>query len=398
MNPITVSELNAYVKAYFDANPVLSNLFVRGEISNFKRHSSGHCYLSLKDDGAVVKAVMFKYSAMGLEFEPENGMKVIVSARLSSYERDGVYQLYINEMHPDGVGDLHIRFEQLKKKLEGEGIFDSANKKEIPRFPKKIGIVTSPTGAALRDMENIITRRFPMTEILVYPALVQGEGAHKTIVKGIEYFNKNKVDTIIIGRGGGSVEDLWCFNEEELARAIFASEIPIISAVGHETDYTISDLAADLRAPTPSAAAELAVPSSDEIRSFLYSAKGRLSSGIVGNLNRTRQKLDSLKESRIFKNPLSMIENKNLEVAALTDKIHSRYEKVFTVKKESFKNLTAKLDALSPLKILKRGYAFVENEKDEVTDSIEKLSVGADIKLNFSDGKAICEVKELKGE
>ena len=398
MNPITVSEINAYVKAYLDGNPMLNNLFVRGEISNFKRHSSGHCYLSLKDDTSVIKAVMFKFSAMYLKFEPENGMKVIVNARLSSYERDGVYQLYINEMEPDGLGSLHIKFEQLKEKLSKEGLFDTSKKKPIPSFPKKIGIVTSPTGAALKDILNIITRRYPLCEVIVYPALVQGEGAHKTIVNGLRYFGENKPDTIIIGRGGGSQEDLWCFNEEELARAIYDCPVPVISAVGHETDYTISDLVADLRAPTPSAAAELAVPSAEEIKKFLLGARDRLSSGITGNLNGYKQKLEHIKQSRIFRIPGVLTETKTLEVNGLYEKLLSRYDRIISSDKEKFQKLCAALDALSPLKILKRGYAFVENENREIIESVTKISKGSTLNLNFSDGSAVCQVTELKGE
>ncbi len=398
MNPITVSEINAYVKAYLDGNPMLNNLFVRGEISNFKRHSSGHCYMSLKDDNSVIKAVMFKFSAMSLTFEPENGMKVIVNARLSSYERDGVYQLYINEMEPDGLGSLHIRFEQLKAKLEKEGLFDTFHKKEIPAYPSKLGVVTSPTGAALKDILNIITRRYPLCEVIVYPALVQGEGAHKTIIDGLLYFEKIRPDTIIIGRGGGSAEDLWCFNEEELARAIYNCTVPVISAVGHETDYTISDLVADLRAPTPSAAAELAVPSAAELKKHLHNTKERLSSGIINNLNGYKQRLDFVKQSRIFKLPAFLTETKILELNGISDKLILTYEKIVSNKKEEFEKMCASLDALSPLKILKRGYAFVENENKDIIESISKISKGSILKLNFSDGKAKCEVTELKGE
>lgn len=397
MNPITVSELNAYIKGWFETNPLFSGIYVRGEISNYKRHSSGHLYMSLKDDSSVIKAVMFKYQAMSLSFEPENGMKVIVSARVSCYERDGVYQLYINDMQPDGTGALHIKFEQLKKKLEEEGLFDSLNKKKIPKFPEKIGIVTSPTGAALKDILNILSRRYPLCEVIVYPALVQGEGAYKTIVRGIEYFNINKVDTIITGRGGGSVEDLWNFNEEAVARAIYKSEVPVISAVGHETDYTISDLAADLRAPTPSAAAELAVPSADEIKKYLRSAVERMSSGMKSNLSKSRQRLDALSGSKVFKAPETMLETKTLELSSLSDKLCLVYDKNVSKKREAFEKLAASLDALSPLKILSRGYAFVEGENNEIIESIGKISEGSILTLNFSDGKAMCEVKNLKG-
>ena len=398
MDPLTVTELNTYIKSYLDSNPLFSHVFVRGEISNFKRHSSGHCYMSLKDDSSVIKAVMFKYSAASLLFEPENGMKVIVHARLSAYERDGVYQLYINEMQPDGLGALHIRFEQLKEKLEKEGLFDPSHKKRIPRIPSKIGIVTSPTGAAIQDMKNVITRRFPCVEIIIYPALVQGEGAHKTIISGLEYFKKHPVDTVIIGRGGGSIEDLWCFNEEELARAIYDFDIPIISAVGHETDYTVSDLVADLRAPTPSAAAELCVPSAEEIKKYLKTAKGRLGAGITNNFKGYAIRLENAKQSKIMRSPASVIESKILAADSLREKLISRVENIIGAKREKISSMAAALDAMSPLKVLKRGYAFAEDENSSVIDSIEKISVDSKIRLNFADGQAICSVLELKGE
>ena len=398
MDPLTVTELNTYIKSYLDSNPLFSHVFVRGEISNFKRHSSGHCYMSLKDDSSVIKAVMFKYSAASLLFEPENGMKVIVHARLSAYERDGVYQLYINEMQPDGPGALHIRFEQLKEKLEKEGLFDPSHKKRIPRIPSKIGIVTSPTGAAIQDMKNVITRRFPCVEIIIYPALVQGEGAHKTIISGLEYFKKHPVDTVIIGRGGGSIEDLWCFNEEELARAIYDFDIPIISAVGHETDYTVSDLVADLRAPTPSAAAELCVPSAEEIKKYLKTAKGRLGAGITNNFKGYAIRLENAKQSKIMRSPASVIESKILAADSLREKLISRVENIIGAKREKISSMAAALDAMSPLKVLKRGYAFAEDENSSVIDSIEKISVDSKIRLNFADGQAICSVLELKGE
>ena len=265
---LTVTGLNEYIKSKLDTDPVLSGVFVKGEISNFVNHyKTGHFYLSLKDEGGVIRAVMFRQSAMKLNFVPENGMKVICSGRVSSYVKDGQYQIYITSMEPDGVGALYIAFEQLKKKLEEEGLFDPMYKKPLPKYPKKIGIITSPTGAAIRDMIHVSGRRFPLAKLCLYPSLVQGDGAPAQLIRGIETFNTTcPVDVIILGRGGGSLEELWAFNDENLARAIFASRIPIISAVGHETDFSISDFVADLRAPTPSAAAEVALPEAGEVK------------------------------------------------------------------------------------------------------------------------------------
>lgn len=389
---ISVSELNSLVKEFFDVNPMFNNIYVKGEISNFKRHSSGHCYFSLKDEKSVIKAVMFKFNAYSLDFEPENGMKVVCNARLSSYERDGVYQLYVNEMQPDGVGALHIKFEQLKEKLSKEGLFDEAFKKQIPRFPKTVGVVTSKTGAAVRDIINVIKRRAKSTDIIIYPATVQGPDAYKTIVSGIEYFNENKVDVMIIGRGGGSIEDLWCFNEEAVARAIFKSEVPVISAVGHETDYTISDFVSDLRAPTPSAAAELCVASSKEVCEFINISKERMYIALRNNLSNLNSKLEKYSGSNIFKYPQRLFEKYEQDVSTLSGNLCSVYNRLISGKKEKFIKNISKLDSLSPLKVLKRGYTFVENEGGQVVESIEKLNVDDLITLRFADGKANCKV------
>ncbi|MBQ4160836.1 MAG: exodeoxyribonuclease VII large subunit, partial [Clostridia bacterium] len=287
MYTLTVSELNARMKYIIDSVPAFANIWIKGEISNFKLHFSGHIYMTLKDDGGVLRAVMFKGSAQKLAFVPENGMKVLARGRISVYERDGGYQLYVEEMQPDGLGALHLAFEQLKKRLEEEGLFDQKHKKPIPKFPNTVGVVTAATGAAVRDIINVISRRYPKAKVLLYPALVQGEGAAEDVSRGIAYFNENKcADVLIVGRGGGSIEDLWAFNEEITARAIFASEIPIVSAVGHEVDFTIADFVADLRAPTPSAAAELVVPSALEV-------KERVSVLVLRALNGMRGKLQS---------------------------------------------------------------------------------------------------------
>lgn len=392
---ITVSELNSYVKEFFDLNPMLNNVFVKGEISNFKHHSSGHMYMTLKDENASVKAVMFKYSAMTLDFQPENGMKVIVNAKVSLYERDGAYQIYINEMQPDGIGALHIKYEQLKEKLEKEGLFDECNKKNIPQFPKAIGVVTSKTGAAVRDIINVIKRRSKITDVYVYPAAVQGEGAYKTIVDGINFFNeKTIVDTIIIGRGGGSIEDLWAFNEEELARAIFKSQIPIISAVGHETDFTISDFVADLRAPTPSAAAELCVPDIDAIKLNLNKMNDRLINALKNNLSIKKKSLDKIKENQVFTNPHRLTYDKSQYLSILSDKIVDKYKSVIMNKKENFIKNISKLDSLSPLKVLKRGYSFAQDENGNVVSSALNVEIGSNLRLKFSDGSVKCKVLE----
>lgn len=394
---ISVSELNSLIKEFFDLNPLFNSVYVKGEISNFKRHSSGHCYFSLKDEKSVIKAVMFKFNALSLNFEPENGMKVIINARLSSYERDGVYQLYVNEIQPDGVGALHIKFEQLKEKLSKEGLFDERYKKPLPRFPKTVGVVTSKTGAAVKDVINVIKRRAKNTDILIYPALVQGEDAHKSIVAGIEYFNENKVDVMIIGRGGGSIEDLWCFNEEDVARAIFKSSVPIVSAVGHETDYTISDFVADLRAPTPSAAAELCVPSITDVSAFIESSRSRMYLSLSRNLGLYKNKLDVIKSSNIFIYPKRLLEKYEQDVVFYSSALLNAYERIVASKKETFIKNIASLDSLSPLKVLKRGYTFVEDNSGKVIDSVKKLNKDDYITLKFADGKANCHVVSKEG-
>ena len=394
---ISVSELNSLIKEFFDLNPMFNSVYVKGEISNFKRHSSGHCYFSLKDEKSVIKAVMFKFNALSLNFEPENGMKVIINARLSSYERDGVYQLYVNEMQPDGVGALHIKFEQLKEKLLKEGLFDEQFKKPLPRFPKTVGVVTSKTGAAVKDIINVIKRRAKNTDIIIYPATVQGADAHKSIVAGIEYFNENKVDVMIVGRGGGSIEDLWCFNEEEVARAIFKSSVPVVSAVGHETDYTISDFVADLRAPTPSAAAELCVPHLKDVIGFIETSRSRMYLSLNKNIDLYKNKLDTLKNSNVFIYPKRMLERYEQDIVTRSATLCNAYERIIASKKESFVRSISSLDSLSPLKVLKRGYTFVENKEGKVIDSVKKLNTDDIISLKFADGKANCQVVSKEG-
>ena len=373
---------------------LLSHVTVKGEISNFKNHSSGHLYMSLKDKGGVIRAVMFRMSAGKLKFIPYNGMQVIATGRVSVYERDGQYQLYISEMIPDGIGALYVAYEQLKEKLEAEGLFSEAHKKPIPKYPNTIGIVTSPTGAAIRDILNILKRRFPYTAVYLYPALVQGEGAKESIVKGLKFFD-GKVDTVITGRGGGSIEDLWAFNEEIVARTIFEMKTPVISAVGNETDFTIADFVADRRVPTPSAAAEIAVPSSAELMRFLKIVDGRLCSALVSKTQKARKSLESLTAREVLKNPSAMYNVKRMEADAYTMRLEKAYTDILGNVRERFKENAAKLDALSPLKILGRGYLTARDIKGKPVVSIDGLNTGDTVKLNFKDGNADCEIINL---
>ena len=386
----TVSQINGYVKKILDHNIILNNVWIKGEISNFKHHYSGHLYITLKDEGGVLKAVMFRSSAQSLNFEPSDGMKVLARGRISVYEAGGAYQLYIEEMIPDGVGELYIAYEQLKKQLEEEGLFSPEHKKPIPQFPKRVGVVTASTGAAVRDIINVITRRYPMAEIVIYPAQVQGTGAAQSVVRAIEYFNATKeVDTLIVGRGGGSIEDLWAFNEEITARAIYASEIPIISAVGHETDFTIADFVADLRAPTPSAAAEIAVPSMIELRNRINIDRNRISQNVVGRIESSRLLLKRFK----MKTPKDRIDDYNLKLDSLLKSMgNSLKMKTMTLRKQ-FSEQTAKLDALSPLQTLSRGYSIPTTEDGTVIRSAEEMKKGMEFTLRLKDGSRECIVK-----
>jgi exodeoxyribonuclease VII large subunit len=393
MEPViaTVSQLNSYMKRLVEGQDVLSDIWIKGEISNFKEHYSGHLYITLKDDGGVLKAVMFKSAAQGLTFKPEDGMKVLARGRISVYEQSGTYQLYINEMTPDGVGELYIAYEKLKKRLAEEGLFDEKSKKPIPKYPEKIGVVTATTGAAVRDIINVITRRYPYCEIIIYPSLVQGAGAKENIVEAIEYFNAhNLCDTLIVGRGGGSIEDLWAFNEEEVARAIYASKIPVISAVGHETDFTIADFVADLRAPTPSAAAEIAVPSQLELCSAITGMQGRIFTAEANLIKRLRLSLDKLKP----KSPQNMIDDMRQRCDNMLHQAEKSFRLTEAQKRKIMSELCAKLDAMSPLAVLKRGYAIAENKQGEIIREVKKLKQGEIFKLTLSDGSCRCEVKE----
>lgn len=386
----TVSQINGYVKKILDHNIILNNVWIKGEISNFKHHYSGHMYITLKDEGGVLKAVMFRSAAQTLSFEPSDGMKVLARGRVSVYEAGGSYQLYIEEMIPDGVGELYIAYEQLKKQLGEEGLFDEVHKKPIPEFPKKIGVVTASTGAAVRDIINVITRRYPMAEIIIYPAQVQGVGAAQSIVNAIEYFNATEgADTLIVGRGGGSIEDLWAFNEEITARAIFASKIPIISAVGHETDFTIADFAADMRAPTPSAAAEIAVPSAIELRNRASNCQNRISQNIAKRIESSRLLLKRFK----MRTPKERVEDLNLRLDSLVRQMENSLKMKTMAGRGILAADAAKLDALSPLQTLSRGYSIPTKHDGTVIRSVKEVKPGDEFTLRLKDGNTDCIVK-----
>lgn len=385
----TVSQVNRFIKQMMDKTSVLRNIWVKGEISNFKLHYSGHIYLTLKDDGGVLKSVMFKSSAAHLRFTPENGMKVLARGRISVYERDGAYQLYIEEMQPDGIGALHIAYEQLKEKLAQEGLFDPEFKKPIPKFPESVGVITATTGAAVRDIINVLGRRYPCVRVLIYPSLVQGEGAAAQVAQAIAYFNQHKLaDVLIVGRGGGSIEDLWAFNEEATARAIFASQIPIISAVGHETDFTIADFVADLRAPTPSAAAELAVPSAEELKQRFESFRARTVLDMGNILASLRSDLRSLRP----KSPQGQIDDARVSLDSQVRHLVRNASLLNAQRRERLRALCGKLDAMSPLEVLKRGYGIVKKEDGSVVKSVGSLASGECFELILSDGSKDCQV------
>lgn len=385
----TVSQVNAHVKKVLDHNTALNDLWVKGEISNFKLHYSGHIYLTLKDETGVLKSVMFRGDAGKLTFRPADGMKVLARGRVSVYEAGGSYQLYINEMRPDGLGELYIAYEKLKKSLDEEGLFAREHKKPIPLFPSAIGVVTASTGAAVRDIINVITRRCPMSEIILYPTQVQGAAAAPAIVKAIEYFNKTKtVDTLIVGRGGGSIEDLWAFNEEIVARAVYNSEIPIISAVGHETDYTIIDFVSDLRAPTPSAAAEIAVPSMTELRSRISADYARASQAITGFMEKRRIRLSTIR----MKSPSEKIKEQIQRLDDISKHMEQDYMLSISERRKKLGILAGKTDALSPLKVLSRGYAIPSDENKKVIRSVKDMKSGMKFTLRMTDGEKDCNV------
>ena len=394
---VSVSQLNNYIKGLFDQIPVFRNVYVSGEISNFKHHlKSGHFYFSLKDEKAVVKAVMFQSYASRLKFMPESGMQVLVKARLSVFERDGVYQLYVEDMQPQGLGGLHLAFEQLKEKLQAEGLFDEARKKPLPRYPEVIGVITSPTGAAIRDITNILNRRYPIAAMRLEPVLVQGEGAAEQLCAAVRKFNTDRsCDVIILGRGGGSVEDLWAFNNEALAREIAASHIPIISAVGHETDFTIADFVADKRAPTPSAAAELAVPNLSDVRLELAQKKVQLTAAMTDRLHHERLKLERYKTKPCLTNARFVIDENRMKIASLSQRLENRYAAMLSLERAKLGGIADKLDAISPLKVLARGYSVVQKSGQTVYRAAQ-LEAGDEVDIRFSQGSVRAVVKETR--
>ncbi|MEH7383112.1 exodeoxyribonuclease VII large subunit [Bacillus sp. JJ1533] len=439
---LTVTALTKYIKRKFDADPHLQDIWVKGEISNFKAHSRGHMYFTIKDQQARVQSVMFAGYNRDLKFTPENGMKVLVRGEVTVFESNGNYQLYVKEMQPDGIGNLYLAYEEMKKRLEAEGLFSQSYKKPIPNIPHYIGIVTSPTGAAIRDIITTIRRRFPIAKVIVFPALVQGVNAGPSIVQAIQQANEfGEIDVLIVGRGGGSIEELWAFNEEMVARAIFQSKVPIISAVGHETDITIADFVADLRAPTPTGAAEMAVPHMAELSERLLVRHTRLVRAMKEKLINDTKRLDTLKRSYAFRFPRNLYEQKEQQLDRLVERLEREGVMAIARKKEEFQKLklklrhnhpsekliramqkqelntkmllkeftqilkqkqydfsstVAKLEALSPLKIMDRGYSLVYDEEQQLVKSVQQVDVGNRIKVKLKDGHLDCEVIELE--
>ena len=417
---ITISELNHYIKGVMDDNLFLNKVYLKGEISNFKAHTRGHLYFTLKDEGSRLNAVMFSYQANGLKFQPVDGMKVLVRGKISVYEATGSYQIYVEEMEQDGLGNLYVEFEKLKKKLASEGLFDQDKKKKIPKVPKKIGIVTASTGAAIRDILTTIRRRFPICETILFPSLVQGTEAAKDIVKNIEIANTYDIDTLIVGRGGGSIEDLWPFNEEIVARAIYNSRVPVISAVGHEIDFTIADFVADLRAPTPTAAAELAVPNIDTINTYLDNAISRSTLSLNNIIDNKRQILNSLTASYVLKKPTAMYEIKEQNLDFLIDKLNKEMKLkldnvmvrlrnclssyvisnpsiLYKYKEQNLTHIINKLEVLNPMNTIKRGYAITKKDNLVISD-VKKVKKDDIINIELKNGQIVSKVVEVVNE
>ena len=394
-NVVSVSQLNEYIRGKLDGDALLSGIAVRGELSNYKVYPSGHHYFTLKDEASSLKCVMFKSSAVRLRFRPENGMKVIAMGKISVYPRDGVYQLYCASMAMDGIGDLYAAFEQLKAKLSAQGLFDPAHKKPLPRYPGTIGIVTSSAGAAVHDMLRILRKRYPLTRVLLLPVRVQGAEAPGEIAAAIRYANHYQLaDLLIVGRGGGSIEDLWAFNDEQVAHAIYDSRIPVISAVGHEPDVTISDYVADLRAATPSNAAELAVPDQDALRQNLDSMCMAMTTALTRQVKAARQHLQVLSGSPALQSPTGYLEQRRKSLELLQNRLVSAETRTVERKNRQFIELTSKLDAMSPLKVLTRGYALVRREDGMVLKSVRQIEPGERIKVSLSDGSLTAAVTE----
>ncbi len=398
MNPLvlTVTQLNMYTRSLLEQDPHLAEVFVVGEISNFTNHyRSGHWYFSLKDENAVIQGVMFRSSAQKMRFLPQDGMRVICRGRVTLYERDGRYQFYAEDMQPDGLGALSLQFEQTKEKLSKLGLFDEEHKQPIPPFPQKIAVVTSPTGAAVQDILNILTRRYPLATVLMCPVQVQGEYAVPQLVEAVDELSKRQdVDVIIIGRGGGSLEDLWAFNSEELAFSIYNCPIPVISAVGHETDYTISDFVADLRAPTPSAAAELAVPEFSDLKAGVSRYKQRLTLSLHRKVEAETKRLEQLSRSKVLRQPLTMLEPYFQRLDGVSRRMDSAYLREVEQNQSRFSVLAGRLEAYSPLGVLKRGYTITKKENG-IVRSAETLQVGDTVEIQFNQGSATCKVEQV---
>ncbi len=393
--PMTVTELNTFIKNMFDGNRLLSGVSVVGEISNFTAHKSGHLYFSVKDSEGQIRAVMFRSSAAGLKFRPENGMRVILRGSVSVYVRDGGYQLYVSSMQPDGVGALYLAYEQLKERLYNEGLFDQSHKKPIPAFSERIGVITSPTGAAVRDIINVLGRRYPLATVYLYPALVQGDGAEETLVRGIDFFDKSHlVDTVIIGRGGGSIEDLWAFNSERLARRIFEADVPIISAVGHETDFTICDFVADLRAPTPSAAAEIASPDCRELTMAIANTEDRLDRALLRITERMRERLARVTAGRVLTDPTVIFEAYRNNVSDLFDRANNAFSDILADSRLKMAGACGRLEALNPLSVISRGFAVAEFD-GKILKSVSNARIGGELTIRLSDGSLKASVTEI---
>ncbi|MBO7253115.1 MAG: exodeoxyribonuclease VII large subunit [Oscillospiraceae bacterium] len=396
-NILSITQLNEYIRGRLDADPLLNQVAVRGEISNYKLYPSGHHYFTLKDESAALKCVMFKGNAMRLRFRPENGMKIIAMGKISVFPRDGAYQLYCTAMAMDGVGDLHAAFEQLKNKLAAEGLFDPAHKKPLPKYPQTIGIITSSAGAAIHDMLRILKKRYPLTKVRLLPVRVQGAEAPGEIAAAIGYANRHKMaDLLIVGRGGGSLEDLWAFNDERVAYAIYHSRIPVISAVGHEPDVTISDFVADLRAATPSNAAELAVPDQDALRQTLDSMAASMAIALNRQLKSGRQHLNMLSQSPALKSPTGYLEQRRQNLDILKNRLVYAENQIIQKNNRQFIAAVSKLDAMSPLKVLTRGYAMTQNENGEVVRSVSQVELGERINISLADGTLSATVMDKK--
>ncbi len=396
--PVTVSQLTNYIKSLLENAPPLQELCLRGEISNYKMHHSGHHYFTLKDENAVINAVMFAGNAAKLRFRPESGMKVIVYGRVSLFAKSGQYQIYVNQMVPDGVGALYIAYEQLKRRLHQEGLFNKSAKKPLPAYPERIALVTSPTGAAVRDMLRILKKRWPLSRVLVCPVKVQGEGAAQQIAEMLDYLGQHQLaDLVITGRGGGSLEDLWAFNEEAVARAIYRCPIPVISAVGHEPDITISDYVADLRAATPSDAAELAVPDGEELALRLGDTFSHLAYMEKKRIDALRQRLDTLASKKIMRSPEEYLNELRLALSIQQERMIAAARQLLGAKRRRFVQQAATLDALSPLKVLGRGYGFVTRE-GAIVKSADDLQAGDQIQIRLQGGRADCQVQQIQKE